>query len=69
MTKQRCPYCDRPNRVSAACFAENPFCRLCLHERMDKAAKERGPVVAVLDGDYVTFVTAPSSDDLPGWGG
>ncbi len=44
MTERICPYCERPNPVSALSYAENPFCQACLRERVDEAAKVVGPV-------------------------
>lgn len=53
---QRCRYCRREMRVGALSYAENPFCKHCLHERMEKAAAERGPFETFDDGHYIHFV-------------
>lgn len=39
---QRCKFCRREMNVSALGFKENPFCTVCLKERMDQAEAERG---------------------------
>lgn len=43
-----CAYCRRPHDVSDAVAEENPFCRVCLPERVQKRASSFGPVEAVL---------------------
>ncbi|MGH9932135.1 MAG: hypothetical protein ACREA9_23275 [Pyrinomonadaceae bacterium] len=34
---KRCPYCSRENPVPSHEYAENPFCNVCLNERLAKA--------------------------------
>lgn len=41
---RRCHHCQRVMDVSAREYDENPFCRLCLKERL---AKEAGPTQPV----------------------
>jgi len=49
----RCRYCDSLMDVSAASYAENPWCAGCLHERMAKAAAENPFVGWRVEGDYM----------------
>ena len=41
---QRCTYCRREMNAPALGFKENPFCGVCLHERMQQAAIAREPM-------------------------
>ena len=50
---KRCRYCHREMKVSALSYLENPFCKFCLRERIEKAATERGPIEWVSDGHYM----------------
>lgn len=53
---QRCKFCRREMNVSALGYQENPFCSLCLHDRMQQAADKRGPVEWVdEDGHYAVL--------------
>lgn len=39
---QRCRYCSREMQVSSQSFVENPYCRRCLKERVQKEAGSGG---------------------------
>lgn len=41
---KRCPHCKRVSGVSATSYAENPYCQLCLDERLKTASEQHGPV-------------------------
>lgn len=57
----RCQYCSREMKVSAAAHAENPFCRVCLPERVDRAGAGRR-IDWKLVGDYfVPMLRSPRS--------
>jgi hypothetical protein len=68
---QRCQYCDREMSCSAASYRENPFCRLCLHERVATAAAAQGPTRLVSVGDNYVMVMSRTAtmtpDDLIAW--
>jgi len=52
--RRTCSYCKRTFYASNESFAENPFCRHCLHDRLATASLELGPVLCVkLDNGYV----------------
>ncbi len=45
--------------VGAAAYRENPWCKFCLQERLDKASAELGPVrLEMRDDGYSHFVPA-----------
>ena len=56
---RECRYCQRAMRVSAEAYRENPFCRYCLHERMEAARSALGPSQLVLVGDHAVVISAP----------
>jgi len=50
----RCKYCDRERKVSARAHAENPFCALCLQERI--------ALSTLRDGHRTVFRESESGD-------
>ena len=56
----RCGFCKREVEVSPLGHRENPFCRVCLHDRLTQAATQRGEVECRVVGDYVEF-TCPGA--------
>lgn len=63
--RAECKYCYRAMRATPLALAENPFCAKCLHERMSKAAAERGPVKLVHDGSYARIVPTAGTEPKP----
>lgn len=57
-TVRRCRYCkrDMTDLVSAQSYLENPFCRYCVNERLQKANDAMEPTVWLREGNYVTLV-------------
>lgn len=55
---RRCEYCNRDmtREVSAQSYLENPFCRHCVHERLEEADSLMEPTKWVRSGDYLTLV-------------
>jgi len=49
----RCRYCASLMNVSAASYAENPWCVNCLDERMARAAAENPLIGWRVEGDYM----------------
>ena len=49
----RCRYCDSVMGVSAAAYAENPWCVGCYDERMALAVAENPLVGWRMEGDYM----------------
>jgi hypothetical protein len=49
---RRCRYCKREMSCSSLEYEQNPFCTVCLPERIRKA-KPRGGVQWKREGDYV----------------
>ena len=50
---QRCRYCSREMNVSSPAYDENPFCAICLKERLSTAVI--GPPMQEFKGKYVRF--------------
>jgi hypothetical protein len=50
---QHCRYCGREMKCSALEYQENPFCTVCLPERVGKASL-RGRIHWKGEGDYIT---------------
>jgi hypothetical protein len=56
---QLCQYCYRSMKyVSAQGYAENPFCRDCLHDRLNRAGYRAGYAQAMRDLDEWEAVEA-----------
>ena len=49
----KCRHCSSPMKVSAASYAENPWCSGCLHERLALAADENPVLGWRIEGDYL----------------
>jgi hypothetical protein len=49
---QRCRYCGREMSCTALTYEQNPFCTVCLSERINKA-KPRARVRWKTEGQYV----------------
>jgi hypothetical protein len=58
LVDRRCRYCQKEMREGAEAYRENPFCRLCLHERIDAACAAQGPAQLVLVGAYAMIIPA-----------
>lgn len=53
----QCRYCKRKMRVSQQAYAENPFCKHCLHERMQLAAAQDPVILRIRESNgYIVFV-------------
>jgi hypothetical protein len=63
---RRCRYCQGGMGNSAEAYRENPFCRACLHERIDAAAAAQGPTQLVLVAGYATVIPAPRTPSSGG---
>jgi hypothetical protein len=50
---RRCPHCGREVRVSPLAFEENPYCVVCLPERLAEAAR---PGHVERRGQYGVFI-------------
>ncbi len=60
----RCPYCDRENRISSDSYRENPYCGECANERLERAIAAIGPVVSRQVSDrYVEVI--PVTQTMP----
>lgn len=61
---RRCRYCEREMRESAEVYRENPFCRLCVHERITAASAAQGQTQLHFVGEYaliIPMLRTPSS--------
>lgn len=52
---QQCHHCRREMPVTPLSYRENPFCNVCLEERMRTADAQREPMEWVEEGKYVVF--------------
>lgn len=53
---RRCRYCERAMMVSAEAYLENPFCRRCLHDRIESASAAQGQTQLRFVGDYALII-------------
>jgi len=53
---QRCNYCGREMAIDALSFLENPFCEICLPERMGLTDTFPGEVRWRVVGDYAEII-------------
>jgi hypothetical protein len=51
-----CRYCQREMGESAEAYRENPFCRLCLNERIAAASAAQGPTELHFVGEYAMVI-------------
>ena len=63
-----CPFCGREATVSAMSWCENPFCDLCLAERIEAARREVGPIARQRVGHYLAIIPSPSDGIADGAG-
>jgi len=53
---KRCRYCKREVNRCGLSFAENPFCNVCLPERVAEASRKVGPRLPIIRGKWLYFV-------------
>jgi hypothetical protein len=61
----RCPNCGREVRRSAISHAENPFCSVCLPERI-RRARGSGQLTWRRVGSYVQAIPVPGTPESGG---
>ena len=61
--QRKCAYCGGSHHVSSRVAAENPFCNVCLPERVARRASQLGKAEIVVVGDYL-MVTRRSPEHI-----